>query len=305
MAMAVIATPGPPAKVLADSPVARLGEASSPESVCQKDRIDDLDRGGDEKKAEMSLVVYLLGGLEASLCDCPISDWPNGRARSIFKYLVLNRKRPIPKEVLMDVFWPDADPDAARNNLNVAIYGLRRAFAEAGADLSLISFRNNHYALNPALKVWVDAEAFLSHAKAAQVLRGKGDWQGAARECHAAEVLFPVGPMGHERYEDWMIETRQRFLDAYAETLDFLGNYYLDEANYGACLSVSSRQIELDRCCEGPVQRMMRSLSRMGQRHAALQRYRNLREELAKELGITPTRETSQLAREIERGEQV
>jgi DNA-binding SARP family transcriptional activator len=53
------------------------------------------------------------------LDDQPIEDWPSSKGKSIFKYLVAHRERPVAKEVLMEVFWPGARPDAARNNLNV------------------------------------------------------------------------------------------------------------------------------------------------------------------------------------------
>ena len=69
--------------------------------------------------------------------------------------------RPTPREVLMDKFWPDAcEPELARNSLNVAVSGLRRAL-RALTDQPVIVFENGAYQLNPEFQVWVDAAAVL------------------------------------------------------------------------------------------------------------------------------------------------
>ena len=50
----------------------------------------------------------LLGQLKVRLDDVPVEDWPSGRGRSLFKYLVTRRGQGSRWEVLMDVLWPDA-----------------------------------------------------------------------------------------------------------------------------------------------------------------------------------------------------
>ena len=76
----------------------------------------------------------------------PVEDWPSGRGRSLFKYLVTHRDPWPRREVLMDVFWPDAAPAAARNSLNVAVHGLRRAF-RASAEVPVVVLQDGAYRL--------------------------------------------------------------------------------------------------------------------------------------------------------------
>jgi hypothetical protein len=66
--------------------------------------------------------------------------------------------------VLMDKFWPDADPESARNSLNVALHSLRQALRSI-TSLPVIQFENGKYFLNPDLQVWVDVEEFEQHQK--------------------------------------------------------------------------------------------------------------------------------------------
>ena len=68
------------------------------------------------------------------------------RGLSLLKYLLLYHKQNTPREVLMDIFWPDADPDAARNNLNVAIHGLRQVLRTV-TDVGVIHFEDGAYGL--------------------------------------------------------------------------------------------------------------------------------------------------------------
>src|SRR4029453_10684353 len=74
------------------------------------------------------LSVQLLGRLTVRLDDVAVAAWASGRGRSLFKYLVTHRDPWPRREQLMDAFWPEAAPAAARNSLNVAVHGLRRAF---------------------------------------------------------------------------------------------------------------------------------------------------------------------------------
>src|SRR5262249_55785786 len=102
-----------------------------------------------------TLTVHLLGPLRVTLADRPIESWPSGRGRAVFKYLLMHRDQPMQRDVLMDRFWPDATPEAARNNLNVALYGLRQALKMA-CDMPIVLFQEGAYRLNPQLNIWVD-----------------------------------------------------------------------------------------------------------------------------------------------------
>ena len=82
----------------------------------------------DRPSAGHLLTVQLLGQFQVRLDEVAVDDWPSGRGRSLFKYLVTHRDPWPRREQLMEAFWPEAAPAAARNSLNVAVHGLRRAF---------------------------------------------------------------------------------------------------------------------------------------------------------------------------------
>jgi hypothetical protein len=78
----------------------------------------------------------------------------------MLKHLVLHRHRPVPREVLMEAFWPDAWPAAARNNLHGAVHALRRFLREVHGDVEHIVFEDGCYALAPELEMWDDVSEF-------------------------------------------------------------------------------------------------------------------------------------------------
>src|SRR5579859_7070704 len=71
--------------------------------------------------------VEMLGGLRLIRADLPepITRFALQKAGALLAYLALNN-RPQPREQLLDLFWPDMDPSAARDNLNTTLSSLRR-----------------------------------------------------------------------------------------------------------------------------------------------------------------------------------
>ncbi len=78
---------------------------------------------------------------------------PPRRSRLVLQYLVAHRRRPVPRDVLLEEFWPGSPPRAGRNSLNVAITLLRRAFRPVYGDCPVVVFRDEAYALDPGLDV--------------------------------------------------------------------------------------------------------------------------------------------------------
>ncbi len=105
---------------------------------------------------------------------------PPRRSRLVFQYLIAHRRRPVPRDVLLEAFWPGSSPRAARNSLNVAITLLRRAFRPVYGDCPIVVFRDEAYALDPGLEVWVDHEEFERLAREGDLLRRAGDLAEAA-----------------------------------------------------------------------------------------------------------------------------
>jgi len=257
------------------------------------------------RRGPPSLAVYCLGPFRVYQDDKLITDWPSGKGKAILKYMVANRGRPIPKDILMDLFWRDADPEAARNNLNVALYGLRQAFRAVRPDFSHILFQDDCYLLNPAMAVWADVEEFIQRCEAGQSLERKEKLAEAMREYEVAEGLYQGDFLEEDLYEDWPMLRREGLKDSYLVILDRLSRYYLEKKRYATCIHLCQKILAKDDCREDAHRRLMRCYSRQGQRNLALRQYHLCVETLAQVLDVSPMQETTVLHNRIRRGEMV
>lgn len=255
-----------------------------------------------EKRTEPdppSLVVYCLGPFRVYQDDQPVDDWPSSKGKAIFKYLVTHRERPVVKEVLMELFWPGAHPDAARNNLNVAIYGLRQALRKGRPAFPHVLYQDDCYLLNPDLRIWVDTEEFTTRRKNAHEMEQHGDPVAAIREYHAAEALYGGEFLEEDRFEEWLFPQRQRFQDDYLRLLDRLSRCYSDKGDNAACVTVCRNILATDPCREEAHRRLMRCYSRQGQPYLALRQYHLCVETLKEELDVPPSQETTALYQQV------
>jgi DNA-binding SARP family transcriptional activator len=251
------------------------------------------------------MAVYCLGPFQVYLDDRCVEDWPNGKGKAIFKFLVMHRDRPVGKEILMDLFWANFDPRAARNNLNVAISTLRRAIARVNRSCSVVLFRNDCYFLNPDVDTWVDYEEFADHLVAAHNLEGRGELTRAMDKLRSAEALYRGELLEEDRYEDWPDPLRRSLQDDYLALLDRLSEYSLEREEYGDCVALCTKILSIDPCYEDSHRRLMRCWSRQDQHHLAVRQYHICRDSLLRQLELPPGRTTTQLFEQIRQGEAV
>src|SRR5688572_11860550 len=88
------------------------------------------------------LRIQLLGGFKVDVGPRPIHDaeWRLRKTKNLVKLLALAPGHQLHREQLMEVLWPDQDPDAAANNLHKAVYTARRALEPALTSATLSSY---------------------------------------------------------------------------------------------------------------------------------------------------------------------
>jgi DNA-binding SARP family transcriptional activator len=250
--------------------------------------------------APAELVVHLLGPLCVAVDDVPVGDWASARCRSLFGYLLTHREPWPPREVLMDVFWPESSPEASRNSLNVAIHGLRRTLRTVTV-LPVILHGGGAYGIHPDLQLWLDVEEFESRVEHGRRREEAGDAGRAAREYESADGLYRGDFLADDRYEEWAALTRDRLRLAHLDALSRLSNLHFSAGRCAACAALCQRIIECDPCREDAHRRLMRCYSRQGQPHLALMQYRACAEALAAELGVDADPATVTLHDQIRR----
>jgi DNA-binding SARP family transcriptional activator len=294
-----------PQRLLGPGPGPRSAESETPVVSAKELAPAPVESARQAKPGTPSLAVYCLGPFRVYQDDQLVTNWLSGKGKCIFKYMIAHRGRPIAKDILMDLFWRDADPEAARNNLNVAMYGLRQAMRAARPDFSHVLFQDDHYLLNPALEVWVDVEEFVQRYETGQTLERKSRLAEAVQEYEAAEGLYQGDLFEEDLYQDWLIPRREGLKDTYLVILSRLSRYHLKEKRYATSIHLCRKILAEDDCREDAHRCLMRCYSGQGQRNLALRQFHLCVETLARVLNVPPMPETKALYQQIRNGETV
>ena len=252
-----------------------------------------------------SLAIYYLSPFQVYLDETQVKNWSNGKGKLIFKYLGTRQGQPVAKEILMELFWPGAEPQAARNNLNVAICGLRHTLSKANPEYSYVLYQDGCYLLNPELHVWVDYEHFLEHFKAARRYELLGKQKSAVREYQMAVALFQQDFLEENRYEEWAEQIRQELKNNLLTLLEQLSRLQFNQQDYESCAAACMKALQVDSCYEDFHRLLMRCYNRQGHTHLALRQYHYCKEALKRELNATPSTTTQQLYEQIRQGKEV
>jgi DNA-binding SARP family transcriptional activator len=199
----------------------------------------------------------------------------------------------------MSVFWPEASANAARNSLNVAIYGLRQSLRLVAGDRAIVVYQDHCYFIEPAFDVWVDVEVFEQRLKSANQHLASGEVLQAEADFEAAICIYQGEFLADDPYEEWAAVTREHLRLCHLDALDQVGRLRLDSGDYTGCVSVCLKILACDNCREDAHRRLMRCYSRHGQPELALRQYHSCAAALREELGVSPALATTELFNRI------
>ncbi len=242
-----------------------------------------------------SLTINCLGRFRVYLNDRVITHWPSLKGQAILKYLVAHHGTPISKDVLMDVFWPDADPESARRNTHQAIYNLRQILRRGEPDFQPIQRENERYQLNPEINLRLDFEEFTRNVQLGRRLQASGRWDEAAAAYRCAEELYLGDFLEDDRYEDWASPMREKYRSLYLDLVDRLNEYNWQKGDYASVIELCQKMLAKDNCDEKAHRRLMQCYQNQGQRGRAIRQYQRCVEVLKHELDVSPSAETQSL----------
>jgi DNA-binding SARP family transcriptional activator len=257
------------------------------------------EAGGRSQQPPHSLEICCLGPFRVYQDGQLTVEWQGLKCQAILKYLVAHRERPIAKDILMDVFWPEADHEAARRNLHQAIYSLRRTLRESQPGFPYIWFENDCYVFNPEACVWADFEEFELHVREGQRLAAAGQLRAAIEEWGIAEGLYQGDFLEEDLYEDWPSAYRDRLRARYLEITDQLSSYYARRGEHPIAIALCRKMLARDSCYEVAHCRLMRCFLAQGQRHLAVHQYQACVQTLKEELDLAPSAEMVALYHDI------
>lgn len=238
------------------------------------------------------LKFYLLGGLQITRADTPITNFISNKIPALLAYLAVTH-RAHSRDKLAALLWGEMSDTDAKNNLRQALTNLRKI-----ADEYLIITRDS---IEFTGDCFLDSSKFESDIKNASSL----DHQPASviltnsLTLYRGDFLEGFYVRDAPDFEDWMLAERARLREIALQALHRLTEIEMSRANYLATLDSTSRLLAFDPWREEAHRQRMSALARAGQRSAALAQYQTCRRILEKELGVEPSAETTSLYEQI------
>ena len=215
------------------------------------------------------------------------------RTRNVLAYLLAHREAPVSRDLMMDLFWPGASPEAARNNLHVALSGVRRALRAVRPE-PLLQRSYDTYRLAD-WDVWVDVEEFERHCRDGRRAERAGDVAAEMRAYEMAGQLYEGDFLADDPYSDWTAGPRDALRLRAIEAQSRLVTLYAAQGDHGAATLLGRRILTADPCNEPVHRQLMASYVASGQTHLALLQYHRCREALWVEFRVRPSGQTVEL----------
>jgi len=253
----------------------------------------------------------VLGPLRIALDECPLTAFESDKVRALLIYLALEAERPQRRTTLAEMFWPDQPERVARHNLSQALFNLRQTIGDQAAQPPFLLINRDTVQFNCASDHSVDAATFAKLIAACDAHQHRrlhncvtcAGRLAAALDLYRGDFLAQFSLADSAAFEEWSLLKRERFRQVALQALSTLATYHELRDDYGRARDLALRQLELDAWSEIAYRQLMRALTLLGQRPAALAAYDRCREVLADQLNVEPDVETTALAEEIRAAE--
>jgi DNA-binding SARP family transcriptional activator len=258
-----------------------------------------LSASSRSERPAADIAASALGPLEVHVAGRRVPRWTSLKARSVFQYLLIHQDRPIRRDVLMALQWPDHSHTSARNNLNVALYSLRNTLEGLGQDAQPILYRDGCYILNPELTWWIDRNEFLSAVHEARRAHREDQPEQVIGAYRQAIRLYR-GPLFEDDGDgEWYLPEQRRLRDLYGQALEGIAEIHFRLGQLADAQEAGQLALGHDPCSESVHRLLMRCYASQHQQQLVGRQYRVCVDALRDELGVPPSDETTKLFREL------
>lgn len=228
-------------------------------------------------------------------------DWQREKARQLLQLFLTHRRELLNRDQIIEMLWPDLDPETAGRDLKVVMNALNNAlepYRSPRATPFYIMRHGSSYGLNLSAGYWLDVEEFES-------LAAKGRALAEARQPEAMELfrqavdLYKGDYLAECLYDDWSSAERERLLALYLRTGSQFARMLAENEAYEESIDVCEKVLARDRCWEEAYRLLMFCYFKQGRRPSAIRTFEKCRQTLQEELGIEPMADTVRLYQQI------
>jgi DNA-binding SARP family transcriptional activator len=242
------------------------------------------------------LTIHTLGRFSVSAFDrrLMLEEWPRKQAIQLLKILAFQAGRPVHRDRLIDLLWPDADAETGWARLKVTVHFLRQKFREAGLTDEIIATDDAAYVLRLD-RVRMDCLRFEELAHAGRKHQRAGRTAEAIAAFREAQNLYAGDYMEADLYADWCAEERERLLDIYIDVVNTLAELNFAAGDFASAAQDCHTALVREPCRESAHRLLIQSLIALHRPDRAIRQFERCQAVLAAELDVAPAPETAAL----------
>jgi LuxR family transcriptional regulator, maltose regulon positive regulatory protein len=215
----------------------------------------------------------------------PSTQWKTASVRELF-FFFLTMTRPITKEEIGEMLWPESDFQQLKLRFKNELYRLRHALGQ-----DIIRFENNAYSFNRNVDYEYDIENFdttLAKAQSAVQVEEK-----ISLLCSAS--CLRNGPYLQDLDAAWLRPERERLERACLQAFKQLAEFQRQVGDLQAALQACQEALKIDVGCEDVHRLAMQIHAERGDQLAVIWQYQYCRDALRADLDVAPSSETENL----------
>ena len=236
------------------------------------------------KDIREGFTIRLFGVFDVQVNGHPLPSLRTRKGDWLLAYLILNAHRPVSRDVLAGILWPDSYETRALYNLRRALSDLRHELGAAAWRLDASPDQENARSLQINLSdATVDVREFDAAVRSGDISALK-----RAVELHRASLLEGCP-------EAWVIAEREERALYFLTALERLAEDSVARRDMAAAVSYLRRVLLHEPLRETALRALLSALIAVGDYPSAVQSYRDFRVRLHDELNMVPSPETRAL----------
>jgi ATP/maltotriose-dependent transcriptional regulator MalT/DNA-binding SARP family transcriptional activator len=267
-----------------------------------QENIYRMEKGNGEL---LNLRIYSLGPFRIFIGDeeIPLSQCKSKKGITLLRYLFFARhKGPTPKDVLLELLWPESPPAPADLNFRVTLSLLRKTLSlnhNGRSDFPNLIRKEGGYQLLLGKEGWSDLDEFNNQINLAHYKEKKQNGEEAFQHYLKAERLYQDDFLVENLYEDWSYIEREQLKNQYVHALTRILNHHEEQHNFAATINTCYKIIKVDPYQEGIFRKLMLYHFKLGNHKEVRSVFEFCRKNIENDLGAALSPETKEIYRKL------
>jgi LuxR family transcriptional regulator, maltose regulon positive regulatory protein len=238
------------------------------------------------------LHLETFGGLRLYRNEKQISDndWNRQQPRRLLTAILSQKNSLIPKEVLIELLWPEENPDVGEKNFKTTLSRLRKTLEqEISPDFgsSYVHLHRNTVFLDDEL-CRTDVRQFGDRYREGLAKENKKNVQGA-QECFSQALeLYRGDFLPEERYAPWVEQRREDLKNGYLDLLTRTARYHEQAGAFRKAVFYYQQALQADPLLEDACRGLMSLYAEKNLFNEAFRVFESCRKSLKAALNTTP-----------------